>query len=625
MNKIIKINKKNLYDFLFLLLITLTIMSLFSMDHLSEDNCNYAVEEIHYFNNKIFKGNISTVGMEFSPRYYANMFMAFLIKLFNSDWYETSFGLIKVNYILYALVTTIIAVKFFKKNRLVVGLIMSLCLMTTSLISIAFVLDFSPDVFLGTAAPLSLLALVCVLGRKKYWMIAWILAILATFLHVHEGFWAAFFLGIIWIATCFADRKINFRILSYILIYLFFLLLVVFSTLTNQIYVDKDYFTQIYVYIRTPHHLLLSYIGKWEIIKSTILLLFIALILFLNIFKYQKYKNIKRIVFSIYFLSVLYILLYIVHYFSTEIFKIPFIITMYIPKSFVFFTFLGIINYIILGMKKIKKGMYLRGTILLIIPLIPNLSTNNSNYYIVLTLLILFFILEKFKPKGLIIKNRYYREIAKFFVYLFIFLLIYERYFYLFDNLKLLYIGILLYEFIYPYIKNIKIKSIILTTVLILFISAFYNSMKGRVFNVTKDGYQCISGLEYAQKATDLELYELAVQFKNITNLDEGFLADPYAVYPNYFQLFSERNCYVLYKNTPSQKHLVIEWYEKIEKVKNVSEANAEELKELLKDINLKYILLSADKFDVVKDSPYFDEIIKNNKYGIFRLKENIE
>ena len=258
---------------------------------------------------------------------------------------------------------------------------------------------------------------------------------------------------------------------------------------------DGDYFTQIYVYIRTPHHLLLSYIGKWEIIKSTILLLFIALILFLNIFKYQKYKNIKRIVFSIYFLSVLYILLYIVHYFSTEIFKIPFIITMYIPKSFVFFTFLGIINYIILGMKKIKKGMYLRGIILLI----SDLSINNSNYYIVITLLILILILEKFKPKGFIIKNRYYRKIAKFFVYLFIILLIYKRYFYLFDNLKLLYIGILFYEFIYPYIKNIKIKSIILTTVLILFISAFYNSMKGKVFNVTKDGYQCISGLEYAK------------------------------------------------------------------------------------------------------------------------------
>lgn len=59
--------------------------------------------------------------------------------------------------------------------------------------------------------------------------------------------------------------------------------------------------------------------------------------------------------------------------------------------------------------------------------------------------------------------------------------------------------------------------------------------------------------------------------------------------------------------------------------MKNVNEASAERLKELLKDINLKYILISADKFDVVKDSQYFDEIIKNNKYGIFRLKEDIE
>ena len=147
MNKKIKINKKDLYDFIFLLLISLTIMSFFSIDHLNEDNCNYAVEEIHYFNNKIFKGNISTVGMEFSPRYYANMFMAFLIKLFNSDWYEISFGLIKINYILYALVTTVITMKFFKKNRLVIGLIISLCFMTPSLINIAFGLDFSPDVF----------------------------------------------------------------------------------------------------------------------------------------------------------------------------------------------------------------------------------------------------------------------------------------------------------------------------------------------------------------------------------------------------------------------------------------------------------------------------------------------
>ena len=621
MNK--KINRKEILEFIFIFLISLTVISFFSMGYLNEDNCNYAVEEIHYFNNNIFKENMSTLEMEFSPRHYANMFMTFLIRIFNSNWYETSFWLIKVNYILYALVIVIIVFKFFKKNRLLVALIVSFCIMRPSLISIAFGLDFSPDVFLGTAAPLAFLALVCVLGRKKYWMIAWLLATLATFLHIHEGFWVAFLLGIIWLAICCADKKINLRVLSYICGYLFILLLIVLPTFNNQIYIDKDYFIQIYVYIRTPHHLLLSYIGKWQIIKSTFLLA-IVLVLYFNIFKLKKYKSIKRIIFSTYFLSISYIFLYSVHYFSTEIFKIPLIITMYIPKSFRFFILLGVINYIILGMRKIKKGMYLRGTILLIIPLVPDLSTNEYNYYMVLILLTLFFILEKFKPNGLIIRNRHCKYIAKFILYLFIFFIIFKRYPDLANNLKWMYYAILIYEFIYSYIKNIKLKSIFILVILFLFTSNLYNSVKVKMFNVNEklNVNQCNLGLEYAKRATDSEVYSLAIQFKNISKQDEEFVADPYAIYPNYFQLFSERNCYVLYKNTPSQKHLVIQWYERIQKVKNINELNEEELKKLLEDINVKYILLTEDRFNVVEGSNYFEEVIKNEKYGIFKLKE---
>ena len=455
-------------------------------------------------------------------------------------------------------------------------------------------------------------------------MLAWTLTILATFFHIHEGFWVAFLLGVIWLAICCADKKINLRVLGYICIYLFILLLIVFPTFNNQIYVDEDYFTQIYVYIRTPHHLLLSYIGKWQIIKSTFLL-FILLIIFCNIFKLKKYKSIRRIIFSTYFLSISYVLLYSIHYFSTEKFKIPLIITMYIPKSFRFFTFIGIISYIILGMRKIKKGMYIRGTILLVIPLVPDLSTNEYNYYMVLILLALFFILEKFKPNGFIIRNRHCKYIARFMLYLFIFFIIFKRYPDLANNLKWMYYAILLYEFIYSYITNIKLKSIFILVILFLFTSNLYNSIKIKIFNIIGDKKECNLGLEYSKKATDLELYEIAGKFKNITSLNEEFVADPYAIYPNYFQLFSERNCYVLYKNTPSQKHLVIQWYERIQKVKNINELNEEELKKLLEDINVKYILLTEDRFNVVEESNYFEEVIKNEKYGIFKLKEAIK
>ena len=89
-----------------------------------------------------------------------------------------------------------------------------------------------------------------------------ILILVATFLHIHEGFWGAFLLGVVWLATCFSDKKINFKVLVYIIIYLFFLILLIAPTLKNSKYIDGNYFSQIYVYMRLPHHLLLSFIGK---------------------------------------------------------------------------------------------------------------------------------------------------------------------------------------------------------------------------------------------------------------------------------------------------------------------------------------------------------------------------
>ena len=69
----------------------------------------------------------------------------------------------------------------------------------------------------------------------------------------------------------------------------------------------------------------------------------------------------------------------------------------------------------------------------------------------------------------------------------------------------------------------------------------------------------------------------------------------------------------------------MIQWYERVQKVKNINELNEEELKKLLEDINVKYILLTEDRFNVVEESNYFEEVIKNEKYGIFKLNEDIE
>lgn len=619
--KILNFPKKDFYDFMFLFFISLTIVFLFSFDYLNEDNCNYAIEEIHHFNNRIFEGNINTVGIESSPRYYANAFMGYLIKIFNSNWFEASLFLIRINYLLYALVATFSTIKFFKKNKFISVFIISLFLMTPSISSIGFELNGAPDVFLGTAIPISFLALILVLGRKKYWLTAWIFVTISTFLHIHEGFWAAFILGIIWLSDSFSYKKINFRVFIYIFLYLFFLLLIVIPSLNNAQTVDNNYFTQIYVYIRTPHHLLLSYIGKWEISKAMFLLFFINFIQFTDILKYRKYREIKRILFLICFLSFTYILLHIVHYLSTEFFNIPFIITMYIPKCFKFFAFLAILNYIILGLRKLEKGIFLEGILLLAIPFISDFWRINISFVFPLILFIVFLILKIYKT-SFFTNNYYYKKVIIFFLYLFIFFLVHIKQPLFFNKFKFIYLGILIYEFILPFIKR---KYIALIIIFSMFFYSLYMTFINKFFYLSKKKYHYISGLKYAQNAISPEIYELAVQFKNITTEDQAFLADPYSAYSNYFQLFSERNCYALYKNIPSQKHVIIEWYERILKANIINTGNDLEIKKFLEDTNLEYILLSSDKFYVVDNSPHFIKIINNDAYGIFKLKRSLK
>lgn len=66
---------------------------------------------------------------------------------------------------------------------------------------------------------------------------------------------------------------------------------------------------------------------------------------------------------------------------------------------------------------------------------------------------ILSFILEKGNFKIFAIRKKYYKEIMKILTYLIIFLIIHKNYYFIFDSLKFLYVGILFYEFIFSHIK----------------------------------------------------------------------------------------------------------------------------------------------------------------------------
>ena len=73
----------------------------------------------------------------------------------------------------------------------------------------------------------------------------------------------------------------------------------------------------------------------------------------------------------------------------------------------------------------------------------------------------------------------------------------------------------------------------------------------------------------------------------------------------------SERNCYCIFKSTPSSKRAVLDWYERIQKVEHMSQMSAEELSDLM---------VTPGQYDTLDQSDLFDEISKTKVAGMYRL-----
>lgn len=624
MDKFGKCNDKisRLIEITLIFIISLSVGFLFgTSDYLNEDNCNYAVEEIHEYNHQIFDGNINTVGASVSPRHYANVTMAYIMRLLDGSWFESSALLIRINYILYAILITYMTMKFLKKDRLLGSLIFTVCVMSgNSMISLAFGLNGASDVFLGTGYCIAFMALVCVAGEKKNWSVSWILATIAAFMHVHEGMWVGCVIGVIWFAQCIANKKINWQSLKLLPLYVFSLLIIVMPSLMSTEAVDEAYFNQIYVFIRTPHHLLVSSWGWKQVLTSIFLLLVIpACVLILDYRENRQEKRIEKIIYSVVLLSVLYIFLLIAQYLATEVYSISTLVTMYVPKCFKFMTFLAIILYVALGFRYIEKEKFFRGIFLLLIVLLP-VGSNKFYFAIAIVCFVLFYIDVKFDLESKIINISEYNQakiIVRISLYLFLFLLSNRYLERLNSKIIFLYVAIILYEFIIHALKK-KYFVIIASSFLLVLTLAY--SLDNRVFDISKSGVNYITGIDYARKGINWDVYELAIQYKEATDISADFLADPDSHESNYFQLFSQRNCYCLYKNVPSNKNLVIKWYERIENVRKMTTCTSEELAELMNEIDIEYVLVTSDRYPELERSKLFEKIARNDSLGIYTL-----
>jgi len=592
-------------------IVCLATVSLFFASRLFEDNYNYAIEQMHSYNNVWYANNINTVGSDFSPRLFANLSMSMLTHIAGGNWNNAAHFLVILNYILFAIAFTFITVKNLNSYRPLAGFIVTMAGMTGCLISLAFPLNAAYDVFLGTATPFALMAIMSALSDRPNWNFIWIMLAVSELMHVHEGLWGGFIVGVIWLADSFSNKRILWKCLRALPIYIASVLFVVLPSLVNSTPVDEALFTRIYVFIRVPHHLLVSHWNRHMVIFSGMLLLGALYVLFRTC-KPSRSRN-RTVIFAS--LLAAWVLLIAAEYVFTEKFSISAVATMYIPKALKYITFIAAVVYCKYGLAKIEEKNYLQGLALISILFLPYSKPGFA--YAAVALLIIYAIIEKWDiDRKLFIQNA--DSSLKDICYLYAMLLAAWR---IHPSGKLLLIVLLVFllDYLVCQLRSDKLKKALsVYGILVLAVTAG----TGVLYNIT-GGHRAafISGDQFVKSAVGNSIWDLAKSFEQITGPDAMFLADPDDRAANAFQLVSHRSCYRLYKNMPSNKNSVIRWYQDIVKARKVIRGSAGELYDYMNDINLQYVLLKANRFDELAKSPHFELMLKNHDYVMFKRK----
>lgn len=589
---------------------------LFCSAGINADNMNYAIEEIHQYDKNIFANNIGLMEAAYSPRYFSNVFVSVLMRLFGKGWSAVGTLIIRFNFVLYGLTAANAAYRVSEKNRLLYGLLLVSCINRSTLGNLAFGLWGAQDVFLGTGIPLALLGITFVIGESRRWTAAWICLALAGVMHVHEGMWGGALAGVIWTAGLIYTKQADWKALKGLPVYVITML---FATVPNLLHgeaVDNDAFVNIYAFIRTPHHLIPTY---WGIKQISVCFFIICIPVLFILLKRIKEKN-RNLFGTEFYTAIGMIILWLcilgIEIYGTLINPNAVIITMYVTKCFKYVTFVTMLSLIKLADVCIEKKAYISGVLIIGILL-------SGHLYFKLTI-VLFIALAMINLSGIenklwLSNQTYVQEIMKTAVWLAVITVMAAIY----DGKTELFVsamyGVLFaVHFVVPYLNYKRVfYGISCGAVFILLLI----SIHGSVFRISSHGIQYISGEECLINTMGTDLYQLALEFKAGTDNEDEFLADPYNEKAGWVQLVSQRSCYAIYKNTPSSKKAVIQWYDRIMKTASMKDMNGEQLSGLLKNINLEYVLVYPEQYELADTSNQLEVFVKNDAAAIYKLR----
>lgn len=585
----------------------------FYWTEMSDDNISYAIEQIHYYDASIFAGNICVQGAEYSPKLFANALTSALMHVLNINWAVAAGLIIQANYVLYGLAAASAAMRISTQNRLLYGMIIVFCCHANTMGSLGFGLFGAPDVFLGTGIAFALIGISCVVGEQKNWSAAWICAALAALMHVHEGMWGGCMLGVIWLALCACNRRINWKDLKSLPVFIIAILFVALPSVLFGSPVDDKTFVDIYAFFRTPHHLVPT---SWSIQNILICLGLAAMpSLCISLFRiiYADREILRERLYIGAASVLLWLALFALEVFVTELVPSATVVSMYVTKCFKYVTFISLLLMLSLSDTYLRESKYISAALCLGI-IICGQPHYKATFMMSVTLLLFNIFMIEQRALRNIVKSTNVGSMA---AWLFASVMLART-----CGTKTVLIAALCLLFAVRFLRTdvLRQKAVRLTFcaatlgVMVMF-------MNGKVYTVNGGNIDYISGETDLVNRTGKDFYQLSMMFRDMTSEGDIFLADPYDAASGRVQLVSERNCYVVHKNLPTSASVVIEWYRRLKQVDGITEMSGEELVNLMQETGAKYILLRPQQYAAAEKCERLKLLIKNDAAAFFVLQ----
>lgn len=152
-------------------------------------------------------------------------------------------------------------------------------------------------------------------------------------------------------------------------------------------------------------------------------------------------------------------------------------------------------------------------------------------------------------------------------------------------------------------------------------------SLLGRVLIYSNEKFSLINGEMALRASLGDDLYTLAEDFKNSTDNDAEFLANPDdTINVGWFQVVSERNCYVVYKVIPSSRCMVDDWYNRYLSANSFDEKTGEDIQNIMESSGIQYVLINSDNYTKLDElSRGFSVFLRSpsDSFRVYKLVSN--